>query len=266
MKVLSANAGYLLGYQTVAGGYVPSPTGALFGDARLERQKLAQVASLVERERPDVVSLLEVDRGSHRTATDGQVQRLLDTLEASGAEYAGTVANKYGEGRLHESLPFFGNLANAVLTRSTADVMADAHTPRTHYLSAGRKRLVLEVPVDPQTVVFAVHLSLGGRSRARQLAELATLLEERAEGRSVVVTGDFNTFDGTAELAPITGRLDLEPRVPGETVPARPLDGLLVESRSVDLFLTSPGVSVDRCEVLDLQISDHRPVVLETAT
>ncbi|MXV64483.1 endonuclease/exonuclease/phosphatase [Natronorubrum sp. JWXQ-INN-674] len=257
MKILSCNAGYLLGYQNVCWGYVPPPIGSLLGDTDVERQKLDQLVSVIERERPDVVSLLEVDRGSHRTVTDGQFRTLVDTLAERGLSYRGNVANKYGDGGIVGSLPFFGYLGNAVLSRS------DRRTT-THYLSAGRKRLVLEVSLAPETVLFVVHLSLGGRSRRRQLRQLAELVTERAEGRDVIVTGDFNTFDGADELGAFTDRAGLETRVPGETVPARPFDDLFVSSRSLDLFCCSPSVDVDRCDVLNVQLSDHRPIVLET--
>ncbi|WP_255192558.1 endonuclease/exonuclease/phosphatase family protein [Natronobeatus ordinarius] len=256
MKILSCNAGYLLGYQNVLGGYVPPPVSSVLGNAEVERQALERLVSVIERERPDVVSLLEVDLGSHRTATDGQFRTLLETLQERGLSYGGDVANKYGDGGIVSSLPFFGHLGNAVLSRS------DRPTTR-HYLSAGRKRLVLEVELAADVVLFMVHLSLGSRSRARQLRELADLVIDRARGRDVVVTGDFNTFDETGALGAFADRAALELRVPGETIPARPLDDLFVSSRSIDLFLCSPSISVERCDVLDVQLSDHRPIVLE---
>lgn len=258
MKVLSCNAGYLLGYQNVLWGYVPPPVGSLLGDAEVERRKLEQLVSVIERERPDVVSLLEVDRGSHRTGTAGQFRTLVDSLRERGLSYGGDVANKYGDGALTESLPFFGHLGNAVLSRSD-------HPATRHYLTAGRKRLVIEAELAADTVLFTVHLSLGGRSRRRQLRQLAELVTERADRRDVIVTGDFNAFDGADELAGFADRTGLETRVPGETVPSRPLDDLFVTSRSLDLFCCSPTIDVERCDVLDVQLSDHRPIVLETS-
>lgn len=258
MKILSCNAGYLLGYQNVLWGYVPPPVGSLLGDTAVERRKLEQLVSVIERERPDAVSLLEVDRGSHRTGTDGQFRTIVESLRERGLSYEGDVANKYGDGAVIESLPFFGHLGNAVLSRSNCPTTG-------HYLSAGRKRLVIETEFASDTVLFTVHLSLSGRSRRRQLGQLADLVTERADGRDVIVTGDFNAFDGAGELAAFADRTGLETRVPGETVPARPLDDLLVTSRSLDLFCCSPTIDVERCDVLDDQVSDHRPIVLETA-
>lgn len=256
MKILSCNVGYLLGYRNVLGGYVPPPVASLLGDAAEERRTLERLVDVIERERPDAVSLLEVDSGSHRTATDGQFRALRGALRRRDLPYVGTIVNKYGAGTLTGSLPFFGDLGNAVLSRADRSTTA-------HYLSVGRKRLVLEVDLAADAVMFAVHLSLGARNRKRQLEELADLVADRAAGRDVIVTGDFNTFDGLDELDAFTDRTGLVPRVPGETVPERPLDDLLVASRRVDLFLCSPTVAVRRCDVLDEQVSDHRPIVLE---
>ncbi|RQG98813.1 endonuclease/exonuclease/phosphatase family protein [Natrarchaeobius oligotrophus] len=257
MKILTCNAGYLLGYRNVLGGYVPPPIGSILGDGEVERRSLERLVSVIERERPDVVSLLEVDRGSHRTVTGGQFRTLLESLRDRGLSYRGDVANKYGDGGIVESVPFFGHLGNAVLSRT------DRPTT-THYLSAGRKRLVIEADAAVDTVLFTVHLSLGARSRRRQLRQLADLVDRRADGRDVVVTGDFNTYGGTDELTAFADRTGLETRIPGDTVPPRPLDDLFVDSRALDLFLCSPSIEIGRCDVLDVQLSDHRPIVLET--
>ncbi|WP_255171082.1 endonuclease/exonuclease/phosphatase family protein [Natrononativus amylolyticus] len=258
MKILSCNAGYLLGYQNILWGYVPPPVGSVLGDPDAERRSLERLVSVIDRERPDVVSLLEVDRGSHRTSTDGQCRRLVRSLHEQGLPYEGGVATKYGTGDVVESVPFFGKLGNAVLSRTAAET-------RAHYLSTGRKRLVLETEPTADTVLFVVHLSLGARTRRRQLAELTDLIAERAAGRDVIVTGDFNTYDEPDALGAFAELAGLELRIPGETIPARPLDELLIDSRSIDLFLCSPTVDVERCDVVDVQVSDHRPIVLEVA-
>lgn len=259
MKLLTCNTGYLLGYENVLWGYAPPPVGSIVGNHRVERHTLARLTDLIERERPDVVSLLEIDRGSHRTATNGQMRSLLDALEGRGLDYWGTGANKYGEEGLVSALPFFGHLGNAVLARSAGSVTY-------HYLSAGRKRLVIEFSIGQEAVLFMVHLSLGARTRRRQLDELSTLIDQRARDRDVIVTGDFNTFDDTQALEEFSHKSGLKAQIPGETVPDRPLDGFLIDTRCIDLFFCSPSVGVTRCDVIDEQVSDHRPVVMETTT
>jgi endonuclease/exonuclease/phosphatase family metal-dependent hydrolase len=81
----------------------------------------------------------------------------------------------------------------------------------------------------------------------------------------VVVCGDFNAYNGLEELEMLAAECGLDLHNPGETVPPRPLDGVVTETRTLDLFLTSPEIEVTRCDVIPVQISDHRPIVLEFA-
>ncbi|WP_254864176.1 endonuclease/exonuclease/phosphatase family protein [Halovivax gelatinilyticus] len=254
VRILACNLGYLLRRRESVGGYAPAIPGALIGDESLERRSTARFLDLAASERPDVISLVEVDRGSVRTATDGQVDRLCEALSERGIEYEGAGYNKYGDDRLVGRLPIYRNLANGVLHREDCTVV-----PR--YLSSGLKRLVLDVRVGASLRLFVVHLSLGSRCRANQLAELADLVESVDE--PAIVAGDFNVFDGVSELSPLTDRAGLSLYAPGETVDERPLDDLVVSNRHLDLFCCSPELAVERCAVLDGGFSDHRPVVLD---
>lgn len=258
MKILTCNAGYFLGYQNLLGGYLPPPFTSVFGDGETEQRKLDQFTSLIEGEHPDVVSLLEIDQGSHRTRTNGQFRSLIQSLQERGLSYAGEAANKYSADATVAALPFFGNLGNGVLARSPL-------TTIRHYLTAGRKRLVIEAELDPTVVLFVVHLSLRARTRTRQFRQLAALVSHRARDRDVIVTGDFNTFDAAGGLTRFAEETNLDVLTPGETIPARPLDDFFVASRTIDLFLCTPTIPITRCEVLDIQVSDHRPIILETA-
>lgn len=257
MKFLTCNAGYLLGYENVLGGYVPPPVTSLVGNDAVEQAALKRLITVIEREEPDVVSLLEVDQGSHRTRTDGQLTAIQRRLAERGQPYAGTVETKYGAEPVVANLPFYRQLGNAVLTRSDRPTTS-------HALSAGRKRLVLETDLG-SVRLFTVHLSLRARTRHRQLEELADIVTSDSDGRPTIVAGDFNAFGGPSELEVLTRRAGLECRTPGPTIPSRPLDGLFLDSHSLDLFCCSPSLSVERCAVIDEQVSDHRPVVLETA-
>lgn len=260
MRILSFNTGYLLGYQNVLWGYVPPPVQSLVGDGEVEQRNFERLVELIDREQPDIVGLVELDQGSHRTTTAGQFRTLVDRLQDNGLPYSGQAANKYGQHRVISSLPFYRHLGNAVLSRDDIQV-----TTHTHYLTTGRKRLVIEVDLSSDVVLFLVHLSLRASTREQQLGELAELVGRRAGERQVIVTGDFNIFDGFEELDEFRERTGLEMQVPGATIPERPFDDLLLSSRTIDLFLSSPTISVEQCRVLDEQLSDHRPVVLETA-
>ncbi|MEF8851655.1 MAG: endonuclease/exonuclease/phosphatase family protein [Haloarculaceae archaeon] len=253
MKVLSVNAGYLLDYDGSLSDYALRPHRAMVGSSDAERRATERLVDVVADERPDVVVLLEVDQGSLRTATDGQVGALAERLAERGLAYRARADTKYGDG-LVAGLPVLGHLSNGVLIRDGLDATVEAHL-----LDKGPKRLVTEVHLG-ELSVFGVHLAMSSRGRRAQLSELAAVVTDRER---VVVAGDFNAYDGLDEVEDILGGVGLVLYDPGDTVPKRPLDRIVTETRTLDLFLASPNVAVTRCGVIPVQISDHRPVVLE---
>jgi endonuclease/exonuclease/phosphatase family metal-dependent hydrolase len=253
MKVLSVNAGYLLDYDGSLSGYALRPHRAMVGSESAEERATERLVDVIADEAPDVVCLIEVDQGSLRTVTDGQVAELRDRLADRGLDYHARVDAKYGDQHTLANVPVLEHLSNGVLTR-------EDYPTEAHYLQTGPKRLVTEVRVADDLSIFAVHLAMSSRGRKQQLEEIAALVNRRERA---VVCGDFNAYDGLDELDALTEATDLVVQNPGETVPKRPFDSLVTETRTLDLFLTSPAIPVTRCEVIDVQISDHRPVVLE---
>jgi len=254
MKLLSVNAGYLLDYDGSLSGYALRPHRAMVGSETAERRATERLVDVVADETPDVVCLLEVDQGSVRTATDGQVDHIAASLAERGLDYDARADTKYGDEGVIAGLPVLAHLSNGVLVREGLDATVTAH-----HLDKGPKRLVTEVRF-PDLSVFGVHLAMSGRGRRRQLEEIAALVADRDR---VVVCGDFNAYDGLDAVESILGEVGLALHDPGETVPPRPLDGIVTETRTLDLFLTSPDVTVSRCAVIPVQVSDHRPVVIE---
>jgi endonuclease/exonuclease/phosphatase family metal-dependent hydrolase len=253
VKVLSVNTGYLLDYDGSLSGYALRPHRAMVGSEPAERRAIDRLVDVIADERPDLVVLLEVDQGSLRTATDVDVGALADRLDERGLAYRARADTKYGDG-LVAGLPVLEHLSNGVLVRDGLDVTIEAHL-----LDKGPKRLVTEVRLDDVSV-FGVHLAMSSRGRRAQLRELADVVADRER---VVVAGDFNAYDGLAEVEDILEGAGLVLYNPGDTVPKRPLDRIVTETRALDLFLASPNVEVTRCGVIPVQISDHRPVVLE---
>jgi endonuclease/exonuclease/phosphatase family metal-dependent hydrolase len=256
VKILACNAGYLLDYSGALSEYVLKPHRAMIGSERAEENATERLVEVIADERPEVVCLVEVDQGSVRTTTDGQVDRVAELLAERGLDYDARADSKYGDENVLAQLPVLEHLSNGVLVRS--DVAARTVT---HYLDTGPKRLVTEAALGDLSV-FAVHLAMSGRGRRSQLAEIAELV---ADHERVVVCGDFNAYDGLDEVEELLAETGLVLHNPGETVPPRPLDKFVTETRTLDLFLTSPSIEVTRCDVIDVQVSDHRPVVLEFA-
>jgi endonuclease/exonuclease/phosphatase family metal-dependent hydrolase len=254
MKLLSVNAGYLLDYDGSLSGYALRPHRAMVGSDAAERRATERLVEVLADEAPDVVCLLEVDQGSVRTRTDGQVRRVADMLARRGLDYRPWAETKYGDDGVIAELPVLEHLANGILVREGLDAAVE-----THHLDTGPKRLVTEVRLDSLSV-FGVHLAMSSRGRRNQLSELADLVAERER---VVVCGDFNAYNGLGEIETFAADAGLEVHDPGETVPPRPLDGIVTETRTLDLFLVSPAIEVTRCAVVPVQVSDHRPIVLE---
>lgn len=252
MKLLSCNAGYLLDYEGNYHEYITSPHRGLVGSGSAEERATERLVDVIAEEAPDVVGLVEVDQGSIRTRTDGQVAHVADRLAERGLEYDPFAATKYGDDGVIPSLPMLSYLANGVLVRGDGDV-------RAHYLDTGTKRLVIEVSL-PEVDVFSTHLAMGGRARRKQLRELADLVGERDRP---IIAGDFNAYNGFEEVESAFEGTGLKLYESGETIPPRPLDTVVLDTRALDFFLVPGDLAVSRCEVLDEQVSDHRPIVLE---
>lgn len=252
MKLLSCNAGYLLDYEGAYHEYVLRPHRGLVGSKRAEENALSRLVDVITEEQPEVVGLVEVDQGSLRTRTDGQVADIARRLGQHGLNYRPYAATKYGDGGVIPSLPMLQHLANGVLVDGEYETT-------THYLETGPKRLVIEVST-PEADVFSAHLAMSGRARRNQLQELADLIGQR---ENPVVAGDFNTYNGLDEVRDVFDGTELTVYNPGETVPPRPLDTVVTDTRTLDFFIAPSDMTVTRCEALDVQVSDHRPIVME---
>lgn len=247
MKILSQNVNYFLGFNGKISNYILNSRRGLVADPETEFSNIHDFADIVVREQPDVVFLAEVDSGSIRTATDSHIDRLNMELEKRGPNYNSDIENKYGEEKIYSELPLIQNMSNAVLYRDDFEL-------NRHYLSPGSKQLVYELRTGDISI-FGVHLPLVKYFRRRQLDNLAELVETRDKA---VVTGDFNNYYGRRELQNFADKAGLEISSPGEA-----LHNSFLPYREIDLFLHS-GVDVEKCTALDLQISDHLPVLLET--
>ena len=117
----------------------------------------------------------------------------------------------------------------------------------------GRGAIVVRLPFgDASVLVVMLHLSLGERSRAMQLEYVKGLIDGDDQ---VVVMGDMNShladllFDSPLAETALRPAESVSPTFPSW----RP-------SVALDHILVSPKLAIDKCEVLDCRLSDHRPI------
>lgn len=208
----------------------------------------------------DVIGFIETDAGSFRI--DGKSQAKLFSKElkmpfwAEKIKHATTSIAKYAN-----KIPTYRMHANAIVSKHPT------HDTNFLYFSKGVKRLVIntivKLPVGKSTVdvaLFAVHLSVRKNVRVLQIKELTDMVESCSYPK--IVFGDFNIFGGYQEINPFlknTGLINTSKFAKGD-VASYPS---WKPTKHIDLILASPKIKVSNFEVLDIQISDHRPVMMD---
>ena len=104
-------------------------------------------------------------------------------------------------------------------------------------------------------MLFILHLALGQRSRMRQMAYLAELVNSYPHA---VVMGDLNCELTSPEMRSLVERTDLHAPPGGlNTFPSwRP-------RRNIDHILITPGLKVERTYLPHWTFSDHLPIAME---
>lgn len=204
------------------------------------RENLDQVAAVLRDH--DIVALQEIDAGSYRGAFLNQAQYLADL--AGFPNWHLQVNRNYGALARH---------GIAVLSRLPPTGIRECRLPG---FLPGRGALLLSFGSDRRPLhVLAVHLSLGQRSRLRQLRYLSRLA---MHCKDLILLGDMNC--AAWQLERHSGLIHAGLRVAdteGHSYPSwRP-------RRNLDHVLVSPGFKVHRARVLDHPMSDHLPVAVE---
>jgi endonuclease/exonuclease/phosphatase family metal-dependent hydrolase len=189
----------------------------------------------------DLVALQEIDSGSLRSNYVNQVQFIADQARFP-----------YWYTQLNRDLGPLAQHGNGLLMRVPPMELQDHKLPGA---IPGRGAIAVRLPYGATSVlVVLLHLSLGERSRRLQLEYVRNLIDGEDH---VVVMGDmnshlsqllFNSPLAETNLRPV-GRMQ-------PTYPAwRPL-------RALDHVLVSPHLRISDFEVLDCQLSDHRPIAV----
>lgn len=216
-----------------------------------------KLVNYLKKKKPDILALIEVDRGSFRSKFKDEglfVERELgfcSLVELVKYPFLGFL-------RLFHFIPIMSQQSNALLSKYPVLEI------KNKLLHDGIKRIVIQVTIKIKktpVTLFVAHLALGYRTRVKQIKELAELI--RRIKHPVILMGDFNTFRGVDELYPLIGQAQL-------------MDAHLLDKRSVqytypaahperrlDYILISKQVKVTSYQVLKAAFSDHLPVMIE---
>ncbi len=211
---------------------------------------LAEIARVIREQRPDVVALQEVHRGTWQARFRDQaaeLQRLTGMTMHFGPSFSA----------------FGGEFGNAILTRGR---LSDVEVVPLPSLGEPRSLLRARVEVDGADFDFMVtHLAAWGGLNRRIRTTQAQCLAEQARGnpqvgepgRRFVLSGDFNATPDSAELAALlNARLMTFCGLASE--PTHPLLG-----QRIDYVLAGPGWEVGETAVVHTGPSDHWPIVAE---
>jgi endonuclease/exonuclease/phosphatase family metal-dependent hydrolase len=223
-----------------------------------EKPSLDGVASLINSTRADIVLLQEVDRGTARSGHVDQVQTLADRthystafgpslLHYDGGEYGIAALSSGSIGfQLTVPLPVY-----PVQTRA-----GGSHEPRVALVALATIRghlwRAINTHLDPAE----------GPARAQEVSELADLVRQQlAAGTALVIGGDFNSTPDNPVLRPLADA-DMRDawkecgKGEGHTYPAAN------PSKRIDYLFLTGDVHCSAAEVLDTQVSDHRPLLV----
>ncbi|GLZ86278.1 EEP domain-containing protein [Metapseudomonas resinovorans] len=188
----------------------------------------------------DLVALQEVDGGSLRSGYINQVEHL-----------AQLGAFPYWYQQLNRNLGRIAQHSNGLLSRLQPSLLEDHPLPGP----PGRGAILLRFGSGSNALaVVMMHLSLGARTRTRQLA----YIRERVSGfRHLVLMGDMNTHaNDLLQNSPLRDLGLLAPQVEATFPSWRP-------QRCLDHILLSSSLTLERVAVLSQPISDHLPVAVD---
>lgn len=190
----------------------------------------------------DIVALQEIDSGSFRSNFINQIEYLA----------------------VHGRFPFWYNQINRNLGRWAQHGNGLLSHYRAHHLKNHKLpgllpgRGVMEVrfgPAENPLVMLLVHLALGKRSRLIQLRYISNLINRH---QHVIIMGDFNCTAQSDEIESLLNNTHLcEPVDNLHTYPSwQPI-------HNIDHIMVTPGIGINNVQVLDNNISDHLPIMVE---
>ena len=191
----------------------------------------------------DVVCLQEVDLGGRRAGFENQVEIITSTSKHTHSVFQ--------ENRVVRRISRHGN---AILTRVPVLSCDDVKLPGK---VGGRGALIVELEMEPQTVVVNAHLSLGVADQTAQLLHIAGALDTPKWKRArVVVCGDMNCGPNAPPIEAFCEATGLH----ALTAPHHKTYPSWSPRQALDHILAWEAVRKYDVRVEDADFSDHRAV------
>lgn len=223
------------------------------------------IARVIERQRPAIVGMQEVDVGRYRTGGIDQPRWLAERL---GMLAAFGASEEYAEPNLPAGS---GQYGNALLSRFPIVATAVQRLPKGKPADEQRTVLAAALATDegPLTA-FVTHWGLDAAQRAAQAAATVGFVQGWRPGTPALLLGDFNAAPDAAEIAAVRAALADAWELAGVPLAARRSfpSGPAGSARpdgwvgAIDYIFVSADWSVEEIAVLpdDGRASDHNPV------
>lgn len=244
MKILFSNLGYAKGIGGDLRTHAKRAFRHVYQTQNMQLKVLTQFRAIIEREKPDVCCMVELDQGSLHSSYFNQIKALMCE------EYCvHDITGKYGEQSPLSRLPFHRGKSNAFIARQPY-----AFTHR--YFSHGSKRLIYQITLRENLTLFFTHFSLKKHVRQQQFAEIIAFMTE-TPGEHLLLA-DFNILNGPGELEIFYRH--------GYRLLNKPDEPTFTFHRwrhMLDLCLSSSGVGGGTLQIIPQPFSDHAALLLE---
>jgi len=247
----------------------PAPAGALrvlvynihAGKDAARTPRIAELADLVRHSSADVVLLQEVDQLTRRS---GNVDQPAELASRTGYRAAFGRTIDYDGGRFGIAIlsrwPIVADTMIPLDGAAPAGAESSRHEPR------GALRVVVDAPQGRVTVMNTHLDAFGGNAWREQEADslVRIVAAARDAGETVIVGGDFNSTPESAaqQVLRTAGMRDAWQecaRGDGFTFPAS------TPAKRIDFLFLNGATRCTTATVLDTQLSDHRPLLVDVA-
>ncbi|MTI53990.1 endonuclease/exonuclease/phosphatase family protein [Geosporobacter ferrireducens] len=215
------------------------------GRSKFGAYNLNDVAKVIRDHNVDIVGLQEVDKSVYRSRFEDQIQKLAEELDM---HYA------YGS-----NIRILGaEYGNAILSKYPIESFENVILPGNRKEKRGL--LMSKIRVEEEEVNFLVtHLGLNREERKKQMQAIDQFI--RFLGNRVILVGDFNTTDSNIDFFNFKKYL-IDTAEVFENQYQHTYDGFVFKSR-IDYIFTTQDFRTMYYEVLDMDISDHFPVIAQ---